>query len=71
MSQKYNLTVEDGKKILKGLAIALGGCAIAHVSTEVVPYIDQSGTAGALVAAVASILINVARKWLSSASGEK
>lgn len=69
MSQKFQLTLEDGKKIFKGLAIALGGCAIAHIATEVVPYIEQSGTAGALVAAVSAILINVARKWLATASG--
>ena len=67
-SKKFSLNVEDGKKIAKGMGLALAGCAVAYLSSEVVPYIDDSATAGALVASVAAILINVARKWLAGKS---
>ena len=67
-SKRFSLNVADGKKILKGMGLALGGCACAYLATEVVPYVDESGVAGALVTAVASILLNVARKWLASHS---
>jgi len=67
-SKKFRLNAEDGKKILKGLALAIGGCVCAYLASEVVPFIDETGTAGAIVGAVASILLNVARKWLADKS---
>lgn len=54
----------DWKKIGKGAAIALGGAALSYAATFVVPAVAASGPTGAMVAAVASILINAGLKAL-------
>ena len=55
----------DWGKIGRGAAIAVGGALVAYMAT-VIPTIEQSGAYGAVVAAVASILIQAARKWLEA-----
>jgi len=58
---------EQWLKIAKGLGLALGGAAIAYASTVVVPALQDSGNPTLLiVAAVASALINVARKFIEA-----
>lgn len=59
------MTRENWIKIATGLGIALAGAAITYVSTVVIPGLKESGDATLLiVAAVASALVNVARKYL-------
>jgi hypothetical protein len=63
-SKKYKLNNEDGKKILKGACIAVGGALLTYI-TQIVGDTDFGSYTG-LVVAIASILVNSAHKWLSS-----
>jgi len=67
-SGKYKLDKKDGVKIAKGAGIALGGALIAYL-LAILPQIDL-GTSTPIVVAIASILLNAARKWIKSNSIE-
>ena len=63
-SKKYQLNRQDGKKIVKGIGIAIGGAAVLYLA-EVIPNVEF-GIYAPLVAALAGVLVNAARKWLAS-----
>jgi hypothetical protein len=57
----------DWKKVGIGALIALGGALTSYVSTIVIPAMQASGNATLLmVAAFASVAINIARKALEN-----
>lgn len=61
-SKKYRLNKDDGKKIVKGAGIAAGGAVLVYLLSTL-PQVDF-GSSTPLVVALASILLNSARKWL-------
>lgn len=65
-SKKYTLNHEDGKKLWKGLLVAVGGALITYVA-QIVGEIDF-GTWTPAVVAVSSVLVNAARKFLAGKS---
>ena len=62
MSKQFTLNKTDGKKILKGAGIALGGAILVYAS-QTVPEINF-GAYTALVTALAGVLINAGLKFL-------
>lgn len=64
MSVRYTLNKEDGKKILIGAGIALGGTLLTYVS-DLIPNIDF-GEFTPVVVALFSVLINAGRKFLEN-----
>ena len=55
----------DWASIGRGAAIAIGGAALTYASTVLVPAMQASGNATLLmIAAFASVAINIARKAL-------
>ena len=62
-SKKYLLNVEDGKKILKGLGVALGGAAVTYLATIVAQ--TDFGVYTPIVVALASVAVNALRKFLA------
>lgn len=65
MSSRYSINAEDGKKILVGAGVAMGGALLTYIA-ELAPNVDF-GQYTPVVVAVTSILINAARKWLAGA----
>lgn len=65
-SGRYQLSVEDLKKIGVGLLIAAGGAALTYLA-EIIPNVDF-GIYAPVAVAVASVLINAGRKFLASLS---
>lgn len=63
-SKKWSLNWEDGKKILKGLFIAVAGAALTYVTTEVLPSLQGETGIHMILFAGFSALINAGRKWL-------
>lgn len=61
-SKKYKLNKEDGIKIAKGASIAIAGALVVYFA-EILPQVDF-GTYTPIVVAIASVLVNSARKWL-------
>ena len=61
-SEKYQLNKKDGLKILKGLAIAMGG-AVLTFATEMIPQVEW-GQWTPVVVAASSVLINAVWKWI-------
>lgn len=62
---------EQWVKIGKGALIAAGGAVLAYAAEFAVPTLQESGNAWLLaIAASASVLINVARKWLEAQAAE-
>jgi hypothetical protein len=58
---------EDWLSIAKGAGIAVAGALLAYGSESLIPAMQSSGSAVLLgLAAVTSVAINVARKWLVS-----
>jgi len=58
---------EDWLSIAKGAGIAVAGALLAYGADFLIPAMQSSGSAVLLgLAAVASVAINVARKWLVS-----
>lgn len=53
-------------KIGKGALIAVAGALVSYVSAQVVPELNSSTTAGAVLVAVVPVLINMARKYLEA-----
>jgi hypothetical protein len=64
-SPPLQLNSEDLRAILRGALLAAGGAVIAYLSTEVLPHLDQSTMAGALIAGVGATVLNVLRKYLT------
>ena len=64
-SPKYSLNHDDLLKIGKGMLLATGGALVAYLSTEVLPFLDQSTTLGAVIAGSAAVVLNVLRKYLT------
>ena len=58
---------EQWIKIGKGALIAVGGALLTYSAEFVIPALEDTGHAALLIlAAAASVSINVARKWLES-----
>jgi hypothetical protein len=64
-SHKFSLSKADLLQIAKGAALAAAGAVVTFLTAEVLPQIDHSTAAGALVAAAASTALNALRKWLT------
>ena len=64
-SPKLELNKHDMLAVLRGAILAVGGAVLAYLSTQVIPNIDESTMLGALVAGVASTMLNALRKYLS------
>jgi len=63
MTKKYKLTKENFDKVGRGAAIAILGSGITVVSEALLKF-DYGEWTPAVVALV-SVLVNLARKWLS------
>ena len=61
-SQSFRLNKEDGKKIVKGLLIAMGGAGVTYL-LAILDVIDV-GTATPLWVALASSFLNAAQLWI-------
>lgn len=57
-------------KILKGAGIAVAGSLLVYGVNVVVPFLSEYPVYGPIVASLASILINAARKWLEAGSAK-
>lgn len=66
MSPKFKLTIEDLKKILIGLWIAMLGAAITYIVEEI-PNVDF-GEWTPIAVALAAVLVNTARKFILQAT---
>lgn len=64
-SPRYTLNSADLASIASGALIAAAGGAIAYLSTEVLPNLDQSTMLGAIIAGVGSIAVNAFRKYMA------
>jgi len=67
-SPKYQLTVDDFKKLGTGLGIALLGAGLTYL-TEQIPNIDF-GQWTPIVVAFWSVVVNTVRKWLTDSKIE-
>lgn len=67
-SARWKLNGEDLRKIGKGALIALVGALIVWLSG--LPESIDWGVYSPFVAAVASVLVNILRKWVSERKGE-
>ena len=63
-SKKYTLTKENVSKVGKGALIAVGGAFLTFLAQAIGQF--DFGEWTPAVVALASILINVGRKWLDS-----
>lgn len=68
MSGLYKLNKEDGKKILKGLIVAVGGAVLTYVA-QLVGQIDF-GNWTPVVVAFSGVLVNTGRKLLTDEQGK-
>lgn len=64
-SKKFALNKHELLKIGKGLLIAMGGAALTYL-TDMIPNIDF-GQATPIVVAAWSVVVNIARKYLTVA----
>ncbi|MBD3673485.1 MAG: hypothetical protein HUJ26_08155 [Planctomycetaceae bacterium] len=64
-SPKYQLNRDDLSAIARGALLAAGGAVMAYLSTEVLPNLDESTTAGAVLAGVGATLLNLLRKFMT------
>jgi hypothetical protein len=67
-SPPYDLVVTDVKKIAWGALLAGLGAVAAYLSTDVIPVFseDTSDLGKLTIAAVASVLMNAIRKFISN-----
>lgn len=63
-SKKYKLNKEDGIKIAKGAGIAIGGSLVTYL-ISIIGDVDF-GTYTPIIVAIASVLLNAARKYFAS-----
>jgi len=61
-SKKYSLNIEDGKKIGKGLLIAVGGAALTYLA-QVLLQIDF-GNSTEIIVAIGGVAVNILWKFL-------
>jgi hypothetical protein len=61
-SKKFNLNIEDIKKILIGACIAMGGAFCTYL-LQLLPNVDF-GQFTPMVVAILSILVNALRKFI-------
>ena len=62
----------DFEKILTGLLMAVTGAVIVYFSTEVIPDLESSSDIVKLaLAAVLSVAVNTARKFLTNTQGKE
>lgn len=64
-SSRFQLNSRDWLRIGKGALLAAAGAVAAYFATEVLPTLDHSTMLGASIAAIASTLLNLVRKWLA------
>lgn len=57
------LSVQDWRKIGKGLGIALAGSGLAYLGQQGIPLLEQ--TSLGYLAPLGAVLINITLKWLS------
>lgn len=62
-SAKYSLNSTDLKKIGVGAGVAAGGALLTYL-TQVIGQVDF-GAYGPIVMALFSVLVNIARKWIT------
>lgn len=67
-SEIFKLNKDDGKKILNGLIIAILGVVLTYLE-QTISKVDF-GAYSPIVAALNSVLVNSARKWLSDNEGK-
>lgn len=65
-SPRFQLNSHDLLSIARGACLAAGGAVIAYLSTEVLPHLDESTTAGAILAGVGATLLNLLRKYVTA-----
>ncbi len=63
-SPPLQLNQDDLRAVLRGALLAGGGAIVAFLSTEVLPNLDNTTVIGALIAGVASTVLNILRKYL-------
>ena len=61
-SESFKLNKEDGKKILKGLALSMGGAAVAYL-LGILDFIDVEAYTPVFVA-IASSVLNALQVWI-------
>lgn len=64
-SPKLRFNKADFLAVLRGGLLAAAGAVVAYLSTQVLPNLDQSTMFGALIAGVASTVLNALRKYMS------
>lgn len=70
MSEKYKIDGIDWQKVKVGAGVAFGGALITYLPTLIdgVTYTIHGVNVTPFVQVVASVLVNVVRKWLSENS---
>lgn len=64
-SPSFSLSGTDLKKLGIGALLAMGGTLVTFLSTELLPNLDQSTLLGALLAGIASVVLNAFRKLVA------
>lgn len=64
-SPRFRLNRDDLASIGRGALLAAAGAVVTYLATEVLPHLDQTTVVGAVVAGIASTLINAIRKYVS------
>lgn len=64
-SPSFSLSGTDLKKLGIGALLAMGGALVTFLSTEFLPNLDQSTLLGALLAGIASVVLNALRKLIA------
>ena len=62
-SPKLSLNKSDMLSVLRGALLAAGGAVVVYLSTQVIPHLDDSTMIGAVVAGIASTVLNALRKY--------
>ena len=65
-SKSFRLNKQDGKKILKGLGLAMGGAGVAYI-LGILDYIDVDAYTPIFVALASSVL-NALQLWIKGQS---
>ena len=64
-SPRLSLNKQDAFSVLRCALLAGGGAIVVYLSTQVIPTLDDSTMIGAIVAGVASTVLNALRKYLA------
>lgn len=64
-SPSFSLSGTDLKKLGIGALLAMGGTLVTFLSTEFLLNLDQSTLLGALLAGIASVVLNALRKLIA------